>query len=137
MKFDVEKMKQASRQMTESEREEIEYREKNREWQAMSLRFALTVRKILRSKNITQSELAKRLGVSPTQVTKILSGKENLGLQTMCKIEKALEQNIVCFTSEQGYMQSPRPNAVYTSGASIPVYSSNNSGGRLNRVEYV
>ena len=101
MKFDVEKFKQKARPMSENERREIDDRESNRDWLALSAKYALAVRSILRAEKITQTELASRMGVSCCQVTKILSGKENLGLQTIAKVEKALGQSIVRFIFEQ------------------------------------
>ncbi|MDE6418550.1 MAG: helix-turn-helix transcriptional regulator [Duncaniella sp.] len=97
MKFNAEKLKQISRPMTDVEREEIEYRDENRDWLAMSADFALSLRQILRTEHITQTELASRMGVSCAQVTKILSGKENLGLQTIAKVEKAIGRRIIHF----------------------------------------
>ena len=100
MRFDVEKLKQKARPMTDNERREINERDANRDWLALSARFALSVREILRNEHITQTELASRMGVSCSQVTKILSGKENLSLQTIAKIEKALAQKTIFFCSD-------------------------------------
>jgi ribosome-binding protein aMBF1 (putative translation factor) len=95
MKFNVEKLKQISRPLTQSERDEMKYRNENREWLALSAKFALSVREILRTDHISQTELASRMGVSCAQVTKLLSGKENIGLQTIAKVEKALGKKLV------------------------------------------
>ena len=97
MKFYIEKMKSLSRQMTQSERQEIDYRNENREWLALSAKFALLLRQILRTEKMTQTELAERMGVSCAQLTKLLSGKENIGLQTIAKVEKALHRSLVTF----------------------------------------
>ena len=35
------------------------------------------------------------MDVSPSQITKILSGKENLSLQTIAKVEKAIGRSII------------------------------------------
>lgn len=86
MKFNVEKLKQMSRPMTDEEKKDIEFRKENREWLAVSERLALKLRRILRTEGILQSELAERMGVTPAQVTKILSGKENLGLKTIIRL---------------------------------------------------
>lgn len=40
---------------------------------------------------MTQSQLASKMGISPAMVTKLLSGKENLSLKTICGLEKALQ----------------------------------------------
>lgn len=97
MKFDIEKLKQIARPMTETERKEIEQREENRDWQTLSAKFALSLRHILRCERISQTELAKRMKVSSVQVSKILSGKENIGLQTIAKVEKALGRSLIFF----------------------------------------
>ena len=97
MKFNVEKMKEISRPMTQAERQEIEARNENRDWLALSAKFALMLRHILRTEKMTQTELAARMGVSCVQITKILSGKENIGLQTIAKVEKALGRSLVTF----------------------------------------
>ena len=44
---------------------------------------------------MSQSELAVKMNVSPSQVAKILSGKENLGLKTIDKIESALGVSLI------------------------------------------
>jgi DNA-binding MarR family transcriptional regulator len=98
MKFNAEKLKEISRPMTLVERQEIETRNENRDWLALSAKFALVLRHILRTEKMTQTELAARMGVSCVQVTKILSGKENLGLRTIAKVEKALGRNIITFS---------------------------------------
>ena len=60
MKFNVEKLKQMSRPMTDEEKKDIEFRKENREWLAVSERLALKLRRILRTEGILQSELAER-----------------------------------------------------------------------------
>ena len=40
---------------------------------------------------MTQSQLAEKLGISPAMVTKLLSGKENLSLKTICSIERVIQ----------------------------------------------
>ena len=88
MKFDTEKLKKMARPMSAAEREELEYREDNREWFALSEKLALKVRYLLRTKNISPIELASRMDVSTALVSKILSGKENIGFKTIGKLEQ-------------------------------------------------
>ena len=45
---------------------------------------------------ITQKALAERLGCSQQYVSKILKGGENLSLETIFKIEEALQLLLVC-----------------------------------------
>jgi len=58
-------------------------------------RIALRVLQILKEKNITQTELAQRMGVSRQQVTKIVKGQENITLETIDKIEQALDVTLI------------------------------------------
>lgn len=101
MKFNVEKLKQLSRPMTDEEKRDIDFRRENREWLAISERLALKLRRILRTEGISQNELAIRMGVTPAQVTKVLSGKENLGLKTISKIERAIGQALIEVPSDE------------------------------------
>ncbi|HEX9513947.1 MAG TPA: helix-turn-helix domain-containing protein [Puia sp.] len=53
-------------------------------------KVALRVLDILHKQGISQTDLAKRMGVSRQQVTKIVKGKENFTFETIDKLEKAL-----------------------------------------------
>jgi ribosome-binding protein aMBF1 (putative translation factor) len=121
MKFNVEKMKEIARPMTQEERQEIENRNENRDWLALSAKFALMVRHILRTEKMTQTELASRMGVSCVQVTKLLSGKENIGLQTIAKVEKALGRSLVVFMdgAEASVSETVRPTVNHVPYSSV------------------
>lgn len=68
----------------------MDYQIENRDWLLLSVKLAMKIRSPLEVVGISQSELARRMGVTPAQVTKILSGQENLGLKTIAKVESAL-----------------------------------------------
>jgi ribosome-binding protein aMBF1 (putative translation factor) len=53
------------------------------------------IRKILKDKGWTQTELAKMLEVSPQALTRILKGRQNLTLQTIRKIENVLDVMLI------------------------------------------
>lgn len=53
--------------------------------------FTEGVATLMERHGITQSELAKRIGVSPPYITKILRGTTNFTLDTMVKIATALD----------------------------------------------
>lgn len=72
-------------------KEKAEYRKTNRNWLTLSGGIALTVIRELRSKSITQKELAERINVTPQHISKLLKGEENLSLETICKLEQALD----------------------------------------------
>lgn len=95
MKFNAEKMRSIARPSTEKENALRQNRIENAEWLNTSAKIALNIRTILRCMGISQVELAARMGVTPAQVTKILSGKENLGLKTIDKIENALGVSLI------------------------------------------
>lgn len=101
MKFNVEKLKKIARPTSKVEHQERTFRDKNRDWLSLSAKFALCVRHILRTEKITQRELANKMEVSPSQITKILSGKENLSLQTIVKVEKAIGRSIIRIIDSQ------------------------------------
>jgi len=90
MKFNLEKLQQLAKPLPEKERQEMECQIENRDWLLLSVRLALKIRSLMNAEGISQSELARRMNVSPAQVTKILSGQENLGLKTIAKVEAAL-----------------------------------------------
>lgn len=64
-------------------------------WQDKAFDIALQVLRHIRTNRITQVQLAESMGVTPQYIHKILQGKENLTLETICKIESALSINIV------------------------------------------
>ncbi len=95
MKFNVEKLKAISRPMTQEERTTMDYRTENADWLQLSATIALKIRKLLRQQRMTQAELATRLGVTPSQVSKLLSGKINFELKTLVSIQHAIGKPII------------------------------------------
>lgn len=71
------------------------YRQENREWLRKSAKIALVVLRALKDKSMSQKNLAKLLDVTPQQINKIVKGKENLTLETICKLERALDIKII------------------------------------------
>ena len=70
--------------------EDAKWRQANTEWLDVSAAIAIKILRFLREHKITQKELADRLGFSPQYVSKIVKGSENLTLETIYKIQKAL-----------------------------------------------
>jgi ribosome-binding protein aMBF1 (putative translation factor) len=70
--------------------QESKFREENASWLDRSAEIALMILRTLRSKGMTQRDLAEKLNVSAQQVSKIAQGKENLTIETIAKIEDAL-----------------------------------------------
>ena len=95
MKFNADKMRSVARPSTDEEKAKRQARQENAVWLNTSAKIALNIRPILRRMGMSQSELAVKMNVSPSQVAKILSGKENLGLKTIDKIESALGVSLI------------------------------------------
>ena len=75
--------------------ERAKWYEENEEWLDKSARIAIKILHELRAKKITQKELADAIGVTAQYINKVVKGGENLGLETICKIEKALGINLI------------------------------------------
>lgn len=81
--------------MTAEERAAMVYRTENADWLQLSAAIALKIRKLLRQQGMTQADLASRLGVTPPQVSKLLSGKINFELKTLVSIQNAIGKPII------------------------------------------
>ncbi|MBN1929717.1 MAG: helix-turn-helix domain-containing protein [Chlorobiaceae bacterium] len=83
--------------------ERAEWFEANQSWLDRSADIALRVLSTLDALNMSQKELAERIGVSPQQVSKIVKGNENLTLETISKLEAALGVPLieVCRATEE------------------------------------
>ena len=68
---------------------------RDRDWLRNSQKIALPVLNVLDEKNITQKKLADLMEVSPRRVSTIVKGKENLALETIARLEKALGVELI------------------------------------------
>lgn len=75
--------------------EQIEKYEIDNEWLDKSALIAIKILSTLKSKSISQKDLAESIGVSPQYINKVVKGSENLSLETICKIEKSLGINLI------------------------------------------
>jgi len=103
MKFNIEGLKEVASPASAEELRDAEYRKKNYDWLEKSALIALDIHTYLRKNNISKQEFAKMLDVTPAQVTKLLSGKENLGLKTISKIESVLQMDLVAIPNYEHY----------------------------------
>jgi len=67
----------------------------NKSWLAYSRKIAINIAVALENQGISQRELAERMGCSPQYISRILKGEENLSLETICKLEQALNVSIM------------------------------------------
>ena len=68
---------------------------KNRDWLKYSQRIAIVVLTSLKAQKISQKELAERLGVTHQYVNKLVKGREKLNLETIAKLETALNIKLI------------------------------------------
>jgi len=101
MGFDLKRFMGVAKPASEKELEEAKFRDENRDWLLKSSLIALEVRRYLRLNGMNQNQLAERMGISPAMVTKLLSGKENLGLKTICAIEKVIQVDLMRIPCEE------------------------------------
>lgn len=76
-------------------RKAAESRRENQDWLQHSQRIAMMMLDKMEDLNMTQKVLAERMGCSQQYVSKILKGHENLSIETMYKIEDALQLEIL------------------------------------------
>lgn len=95
MAFNLNRLKEIAKHASEKERAEARFREENRDWLLKSSLIALEVHRYLRLNRMSQSQLAEKLEISSAMVSKLLSGKENLSLKTICRIEDVLQIELV------------------------------------------
>lgn len=75
------------------------YYEANKNWLDKSSLIAIAVLEALKTKNMSQKELASKVKVSAQQINKIVKGKQNLSLETISKLEDALKISLISITS--------------------------------------
>ena len=123
MAFNLNRLNEVAKQPSEKEREKARFRDENRDWLLKSALIALEIHRYLRLNGMTQSQLAEKLGISPAMVTKLLSGKENLSLKTICGIERVIQFELLKVPSyEKGIFMKcdlskmPEENLEYEDG---------------------
>lgn len=67
----------------------------NKKWLDKSAMVAVNVLEALKTKGLSQKDLAQKMNVSAQQVNKILKGQQNLTFETISKLETALEISLI------------------------------------------
>ena len=73
----------------------LEYYRTNKKWLDKSAMVAVNVLEALKTKGLSQKDLAQKMNVSAQQVNKILKGQQNLTFETISKLETALEISLI------------------------------------------
>lgn len=64
-------------------------------WLQYSRRIAIKMAIAMKQQELTRADIAVRMGCSPQYVSRLLKGEENLSLETICKLEDALNVPIL------------------------------------------
>ena len=95
MASNLEKLKKVAKSQSKEDLAYAAYRRENSGWLKKSAMLSLAVEQLLKDKGMSKQVFAEKLGVTPPQVTKLLSGKENLGLKTIARMEEVLGEEII------------------------------------------
>ena len=68
---------------------------KEKGWLKYSRKIAVKVAMAMKQQNLSRQDVADRMGCSPQYVSRLLKGVENLSLETICKLEDALNVAIL------------------------------------------
>ena len=76
--------------------EEIKRRRaKENGWLQYSRRIAIKLAMAMKQQNLTRQDVAARMNCSPQYISRLLKGEENLSLETIFKLESALNISIL------------------------------------------
>ena len=90
-------------------RENAQWRRDNEFWLKYARFITLQVLRCMDEQAVTQAELAKRMGCSQQYVSNLLKGSSNMTLETIARLEKALNIDIIqsTFSRVNGYQLYP------------------------------
>lgn len=91
----VKRLRQHQSSTPSQWRERANWRLENKSWLRHSQKIAMMMLDKMETLGLTQRALAERMGCSQQYVSRILKGHENLSIETMCKIEEALDLAIL------------------------------------------
>ena len=95
-KHTTDKLRAHASETPSNWREEAEFRMENKTWLGYSQKVAMKMLERMEELGMTQKMLAEKMNCSQQYVSKVLKGKENLSLETLFKIETALNLKLVC-----------------------------------------
>lgn len=96
-----EKLKNlAAKNPTSNWKEKVAFRKENKAWLKKSTRVALRILDALDDKGWSQADLARELGVTRQQVSKLVKGKSDFKFSTVSQLEKVLEIQLQAILAE-------------------------------------
>ena len=91
----ISKLKQHSSLTPSKWRENAEWRITNKSWLRYSQMIAMMMLDKMEELGLTQKAVAERMGCSQQYISRVLKGTENLSIETIAKIESALDLQIL------------------------------------------
>ncbi|MBR5056669.1 MAG: helix-turn-helix transcriptional regulator [Bacteroidales bacterium] len=76
-------------------REKAQWRRDNEYWLKYSRQITIKVLRSMDEQSITQVELARRIGCTQQYVSTLLKGSSNMTLETIARLEKALDIDLI------------------------------------------
>lgn len=112
----LDRLKELAAGQTSPWHEEAEWYRLNSAWLKRSSKIAFRILTELREKGLTQKDLALKMEVSPQYISKIVKGQENLSLETVSKIEEALDICLISINKYTNYTYTDTTPMSTTSG---------------------
>lgn len=91
----ISKLKEHGSDAPSKWRESAEWRVANKSWLRFSQKIAMMMFDKMEELGLTQKSVAERMGCSQQYVSRVLKGTENLSIETISKIEAALDLQIL------------------------------------------
>ena len=103
----IEYLKENQAGTADKWREEAECRQRNSRWLLYSAMISLQVKNRMKEMGVTQVALAEKLNCTQQHISMMLKGNANLTLETISKLEKALDMDIIAsaLAPVDGYTQ--------------------------------
>ena len=76
-------------------RKDAQWRRDNDYWLKYAQQITIQVMRAMDEQSVTQTELAKRIGCTQQYVSNLLKGSSNMTLETIARLEKALNLDIL------------------------------------------
>lgn len=105
MGFNLDKLAAIAKPRSEDARIRAALRQKNNEWLRISQEIALCIHYYIRKEKMSQKCFADKLGVSEAYIGKLLKGRENLTLESICRIQQALGVELISISRPYEYSQ--------------------------------
>lgn len=91
----ISNLKKHQSSTTSKWRENAEWRMANKSWLRYSQHIAMLMLDKMDELHMTQKQLSELMGCSQQYISKVLKGQENLSLETLSKIERCLQIQIL------------------------------------------